>query len=268
MKVHRLAEMIPSMTEESFKEFKNDIRNNGQREPITLFENQILDGRHRYRACKELGLDVDCKHYEGTEPAAFVISLNVNRRSLTTGQKAAIAVEFLPELEKEAASRKVSLGRDAAIRQHHGSGSVDPHPPTNPHRAREDAGVLVGVSGATVDRVRRVKDEDPQAFEEIKSGAKSPRAASDKLQRQKAPAKTPQTFSNDTERGRNINRAASERLWKLVSGLDGYRMGLQDFNVDRAIAGATDEEVKQWDRTITDSIKSFRDLRARLREER
>lgn len=266
MKIHPLAEMIPSMTDAEFADLKNDIRNNGQREKVTIYEGMILDGRHRYRACKELGLDIDCSHYEGSEPAAFVISLNVNRRSLSTGQKAAIAVEFLPELEKEANHRI----REGAARGGQASpGSVDPPlEKPNPHRAREDAGALVGVSGATVDRVRRVREEDPEAFEEIKSGETSPRAASDKLQRQKAPNKKPHEFSNETERGRNVNRAAADRLWKVVSGLDGYRLGLRDFNVDRAITGATDEEVKQWDRTLTDSIKSLRELRSRLREER
>lgn len=38
--------------------------------------------------------------------AGHVLSLNLNRRNLTSGQKAAVALDFLPELEKEAKERQ------------------------------------------------------------------------------------------------------------------------------------------------------------------
>lgn len=262
MNIHPLAELIPGMTDAEFADLKADIAANGQREPITIYEGMVLDGRHRYRACEELGIESFQKLYEGSEPAAFVISLNVKRRSLSAGQRAAIAVEFLPELEKEARNRMAHPGNANRV-----APRTQPEKP-NPHRAREDAGALVGVSGATVDRARRVKEQDPEAFEQVKSGELSPRAASDQIQRKNAPEKKSHVFSNDTERGRQVNRKAAERLWKLVSGLDGYRMGLRDFDVSRAIAGATEEEINDWERTITDSIKAFRDLRTQLREEK
>jgi len=68
--------------------------------------------------------------------------------------RAAIAVEFRPTLAEEAKSRQQEAG------QRHGrgmdsSGSPDPQlSKPDPHRARNDAGALVGVSGATVDLAR------------------------------------------------------------------------------------------------------------------
>ncbi len=37
---------------------KNDITQNGLLHPIVIFEGQVLDGRHRYSACVELGVPI------------------------------------------------------------------------------------------------------------------------------------------------------------------------------------------------------------------
>src|SRR5262249_13912192 len=61
-----------------------DIKANGLHYPIFLYEGKILDGRNRYRACLEAGLEPatrNCDHHVG-DPAAFVISRNIRRRHL------------------------------------------------------------------------------------------------------------------------------------------------------------------------------------------
>ena len=75
----------------------------------------------------------------------------MNRRNLTAGQKAAIAVEFLPELAKEAKARQ-RAGQERGRAVQHGEVVPGPGSQNQPsgHRAREDAGALVGVSGASV----------------------------------------------------------------------------------------------------------------------
>ena len=220
-----------------------------------MFEGKVLDGRHRARALHELNVRPVVRPYEGDAPARFVLSLNVKRRSLSASQRAALAVEFLPVLEEEARGRQ---GSRADLT----SGSIDPEVP-KPARSREAAGALVGVSGATVGRAKQLKRERPDEFEQVKAGRKTINAALTGNAERKTP-----TFSNDTERGRQVHAKAAERVWKLVSGIDGYRMGLEGFDVDRALAGASDEDIKQWDRILTDSIKSFRELRSQIRKER
>jgi ParB-like chromosome segregation protein Spo0J len=46
--------MFPLLDDEQLRELASDIKANGLRERITLFENQILDGRNRYSAAKLL----------------------------------------------------------------------------------------------------------------------------------------------------------------------------------------------------------------------
>lgn len=110
MKIHPYAEMIPSMTAEEYQALKNDIKEFGQKEPIIVSGNQILDGRHRYRACKELKLDPICIPYSGTQAEdQFVLTANLHRRHLSVSQRAVVALAFY-ELAVEKFRRDKKLG--------------------------------------------------------------------------------------------------------------------------------------------------------------
>jgi N6-adenosine-specific RNA methylase IME4 len=59
-----------------------------------LLEEQILDGRNRYRACLQAGREPLFLDYLGDDPLGFVISKNLHRRHLDTSQRAMIAAEL------------------------------------------------------------------------------------------------------------------------------------------------------------------------------
>ena len=105
MEAHRLASYFPIMEDEKFEKFKEDIKENGQLEPIITFDNQILDGLNRYRACTELGITPQFKAYGGKDPLHYVVSVNVHRRHMSVSQLAMVATEMLPEFEEEAKKR-------------------------------------------------------------------------------------------------------------------------------------------------------------------
>jgi hypothetical protein len=44
---HRLADLFPMMDEAALAELAADIKANGQREPIKLWDGAIIDGRNR-----------------------------------------------------------------------------------------------------------------------------------------------------------------------------------------------------------------------------
>lgn len=92
MEQHPLSAAFPVMPEREFKDLAADIEIHGQREPCIIFEGMVLDGWHRYRACLETGREPVCREFAGTDPRAFVLSLNLNRRHLTASQRGAAAV--------------------------------------------------------------------------------------------------------------------------------------------------------------------------------
>lgn len=91
MNFHPLADLFPLIQGREFHELVADIKANGLREPVWLYDNQILDGRNRWLACGELGIDPPTRDYEGDDPLGFVVSLNLHRRHLDESQRAMVA---------------------------------------------------------------------------------------------------------------------------------------------------------------------------------
>lgn len=107
----RLSSIFPDMSEEEFEELKQDILANGQREPIVVKGNSILDGWHRFRATRAVGLEPWMEEYDpdfdGEDPRAFVFSKNLHRRQLSGEDRARMVAEALG-YEKSGAGRKAS----------------------------------------------------------------------------------------------------------------------------------------------------------------
>jgi len=91
-----LANLVPMASASELKALQLDIQTNGQKEPILLWKNKIVDGRNRQLACKNLGIQLEVKHLDDNlsydEVAKMVKSLNT-RRNLTETQKIMSAVK-------------------------------------------------------------------------------------------------------------------------------------------------------------------------------
>lgn len=79
---HPACLILPRMANEEFQALKTSIENGyDNRHPILLHEGKILDGRHRYEACKELGIDPKFIQWVGGNPFEFVRREHEARRS-------------------------------------------------------------------------------------------------------------------------------------------------------------------------------------------
>jgi len=93
LKQHPLSAAFPSMGADDFAALVEDIRANGQREPVMLHEGMVLDGWHRYQACVRIGIKPQQFNFPSDkDPVAFVLSHNLHRRHLTPSQRAAAVV--------------------------------------------------------------------------------------------------------------------------------------------------------------------------------
>jgi hypothetical protein len=95
MQSHPAADLFPLMAEDEFRALVEDIKRQGLLDPIVTLNGAILDGRNRYRACIEGGVEPMFVEWQGRgDPLAFVISRNLVRRHLTAGQRALIAAKM------------------------------------------------------------------------------------------------------------------------------------------------------------------------------
>jgi hypothetical protein len=101
LEAHPLAKKVPEMSPDEYAELVEDIRKNGLKERIVLYQGMILDGRHRARALRELGIPLDdrvTRQYEPEkmgDPATFVVSRNIRRRHLIKAQRVAVVLDIL-----------------------------------------------------------------------------------------------------------------------------------------------------------------------------
>jgi ParB-like chromosome segregation protein Spo0J len=98
---HPLADMFPLLEGQDFADLVADIRENGlrQEEDIDVdVAGRIIDGRNRYLACIEAGVEprfYTRRFREEAALAAFIISKNVHRRHLTAEQKRDLIAKLL-----------------------------------------------------------------------------------------------------------------------------------------------------------------------------
>lgn len=94
MEFHPLANIFPLLDGQPYSDLIADIMKHGVREPVWLYDGQILDGRNRWRASQVAGIECPTREYEGDDPAGFVVSLNLHRRHLNEGQRSAVAARL------------------------------------------------------------------------------------------------------------------------------------------------------------------------------
>jgi ParB-like chromosome segregation protein Spo0J len=121
-KFHPLAALVPPMSDEEYETLAADIKANGLNESIVLHGGMILDGCHRYRACKEAGVEpsfidyLSTRHgHEINDPAAYVVSVNIHRRHLhlTADQKRELIAKLI-KAEPEKSDRQIAAAAKAS----------------------------------------------------------------------------------------------------------------------------------------------------------
>jgi hypothetical protein len=105
--VHPVADLFPMMTDEELADLAADIKANGLINPIVIDQKGLLiDGRNRAKACEIAGIEPTVRMFEGDDPRAFILSMNLKRRHISAGQQAMAHAMIYPEPEKGGRGKK------------------------------------------------------------------------------------------------------------------------------------------------------------------
>ncbi len=109
IEVHPAAHLFPMLPDAALADLAADIAANGLREPIVLWEGQVIDGRNRMTACQRAGVPptfttlLHCP-----DPVAYVLSANLHRRHLTESQRSVLAARVKPMQAEQARARMMA----------------------------------------------------------------------------------------------------------------------------------------------------------------
>ena len=154
--LHPLCEVFPEMNEEEYASLVSSMETQGflSTDPIVVYyaDNdeftlpQILDGHNRHFAATDAGVQPSFVEYTGCDPSGFVLSRNMDRRHLSTGQKAAVA------------SKIATMG-------------VGQNQFSEDQTTREEAAKVLQTTTKAIQRYRYVQKHNPALAEEVASGA-------------------------------------------------------------------------------------------------
>jgi ParB-like chromosome segregation protein Spo0J len=163
LREHELqAELSPWMSEKKWVGFLDGIAHDGILQPvIALPDGRIVDGKHRLRAARELGLAEIRVIYEDVpeeQVAKYIEKTKLERDDLTKGQRACIV------LNSDEAQR---VYEDAKQREYLGVASNDARVVG---KSAAILGKKIGVSQAQMERLMAVKRKRPDLYAKVFSG--------------------------------------------------------------------------------------------------
>lgn len=172
MKFHPISELLPSMSDAELSNLTSDIKEHGLHHPIVVYEGQILDGRHRFKACAASGVAPMFIEFNGDDAGAvaLVTSANLARRQLTKSQLALAGAKLKAWHAVRAKERQLAALQTSGKRG--GKVPVDSPEPIEEGDARDRAAKAVGVGGKLIDQAESVmRKAAPEVMALVETGA-------------------------------------------------------------------------------------------------
>lgn len=258
MEAHRLAEYFPLLEGDEFNLLVEDIRKNGQLEPIVTVDGLILDGLNRYRACQEIGIEAVTEAYAGDDPLSYVVSLNVRRRHMDTSQRAQLATEMEEEFaEAEKAkkeARRKEDGRYAPSDSGEQNGDRD-YQKENEQLAATRAAKAFNVSRASVVRAKRVKEQAPEKVADIVAGRETVGAVDTELRVERAKKRHAERIDKeDTKSVKERPKVVADYMSATVDFRHALKLAIMS---DQRQGMFSAPETKQFMKTRHDELRSL-----------
>jgi len=167
MKKHKF-NIFPAAKAEDYNRLKDDIRDNGydSKQPIVIYEGEVLDGWNRWTACLELKINPPTRQFYGDESEAIGLVMRTNkRRNLNSGQWATIAVEaeYIIKAISEQSDKRMKAGKSNP------SQKID-QGSRNEQRSTHKAAEIFNTNRTYVSQAAKIKHAAPEVFEKVKAG--------------------------------------------------------------------------------------------------
>lgn len=175
--------IFPEMSSDEMGQLVDDLRVHGyDGPPITLYENEILDGWNRYLACDTVGIDFPVQEFSGTDSDALDFVVRANRRRNLTKNQWTLCIGELYELKKNPRGNPnfSQLGQNVRIEDDEDSGPLSDELIYEYEDTAADVAKQFGVNPRTVRRaahtLKAFREAEPEKQTAFQAGRMSQKA--------------------------------------------------------------------------------------------
>ena len=172
-----LKAIIPPLSQDEYKQLEKNIKEEGCREPLIVWDSTIIDGHNRYIICEELGIDFKTgeKQFKNKDEAkVWIIDNQRGRRNLTDGWKWELAQakkKLLQEKGKETQGKRTDLLSNIDKKFSSEATTNTDEKPQPKHNTRKEIANELGWSSSKTAMADKVWNEArPETKEKVKSG--------------------------------------------------------------------------------------------------
>jgi hypothetical protein len=179
--LHTITKEFADFTEAETAALRASLKESGLLVPIVIWQSRIVDGRHRERLCRELGIKATYKDITGLCPdeqdmRRYVAGLNQHRRSrtapLTSAEKRTRIVEALKAdaaRSDRAIAEKVGVSDKTVASARAKQGAEIPHPTERKSRSGKKGEGQRKTTNKSAASVKKAQVEvDHQKFDQVK----------------------------------------------------------------------------------------------------
>lgn len=140
-------DLIPPLDDAEYKQLEENIKLEGCRDPLILWNDILIDGHHRYRICNENNIrykTASMQFANREEVKEWIIKNQWGRRNLTPYQRAALALKLESTLKEKAKQNQSAGGKGLSTLT-----TVD---------VRKEIAKVAGLSTGTISKVKRIEE--------------------------------------------------------------------------------------------------------------
>lgn len=142
------------MSSSEYQTLLDSVLEIGVQNAITLFEGQVIDGWHRYKAANEYGMECPMVELGDVDPRDFVLAQNKTRRHITQAQLALAATSV--------------YGWQPVGANQHGGSALSAHPP----KTNKELSAIAGTGMRSIAQAKTVQEKgSEEVLAAVKSGA-------------------------------------------------------------------------------------------------
>lgn len=167
--------LIPPLTADEYMRLEENIKADGCRDALVIWNGTIIDGHNRYKICQENKIPfktTEMTFTDRNEAIVWMLQNQLGRRNLNDFQRNEVALKFQDIISAQMKERQRERGRQQA--EFLNKGKSGPNEPLLYKTAkRKELAKIAGTSEGSIQRTRKILDKGtPEQIERARKGGK------------------------------------------------------------------------------------------------